>query len=65
VKLLEFLIKLITPTGGTVFDPFAGTGTTGEAAMNLGFNAILIEQELEYYSDCVRRLADWFKQNPS
>jgi DNA modification methylase len=34
VKLLESFITLITPCGGTVFDPFAGTGTTGEAAMN-------------------------------
>jgi site-specific DNA-methyltransferase (adenine-specific) len=65
VKLIEWFITLITPPGGTVLDPFAGSGTTGEAAMNLGFNSILIEQELEYYNDCVKRLSDWQKRNRS
>jgi site-specific DNA-methyltransferase (adenine-specific) len=64
VKLIEWFITLITPGSGTVLDPFAGSGTTGEAAMNLGFNSILIERELEYYDDCVRRLRGWLKRNP-
>ena len=59
VKLIESFVTLITPVGGTILDPFAGTGTTGEAAMNKGFSAILIEQEPEYYQDCLRRLAKW------
>lgn len=59
IKLLEYLVRLITPMGGIVLDPFAGSGTTGQAAINLGMGCVLIEQELEYYQDCVRRLALW------
>jgi site-specific DNA-methyltransferase (adenine-specific) len=59
VKLLEWLLKLITPPGATALDPFAGTGPTGEAAMNLGMKVILIEKEPEYHQDCLRRLKRW------
>lgn len=57
IALMEYLCKLICPPGGTILDPFAGSGTTGEAACSLGFNAILIERELQYVQDCERRLA--------
>jgi site-specific DNA-methyltransferase (adenine-specific) len=56
VKLLEWLVKLITPPGGIVLDPFAGTGSTGQAARNLGFGCILIEQDESYVADIKRRL---------
>jgi site-specific DNA-methyltransferase (adenine-specific) len=56
VKLLEWLIKLITPPGGTVLDPFAGIGSTGQAARNLGFDCILIEQNEAYATVIHRRL---------
>ena len=56
VRLLEWLVKLVTPPGGTVLDPFAGTGSTGQAAMNLGFDCILIEQDETYVADIRRRL---------
>jgi DNA modification methylase len=56
VKLLEWLVKLVTPPGGIVLDPFAGTGSTGQAAMNLGFHCILIEQAETYVADICRRL---------
>jgi site-specific DNA-methyltransferase (adenine-specific) len=46
----------VPPPGGTVLDPFAGTGTTGEAATREGFKAILIEREAEYLADIDRRL---------
>jgi len=39
-----------------VLDPFAGTGTTGEAAWREGMNAILIEREAEYVEDIRRRM---------
>lgn len=55
IKLLKYLLTLITPPGGTVLDPFAGSGTTGAAAMELGYDAILIEKEDEYYNDIERR----------
>lgn len=48
VKLMEWLITLVTPPDGIVLDPFAGSGTTGVAARNLGVNCILIEREKEY-----------------
>lgn len=56
VKLMQYLCKLITPKGGTILDPFAGTGTTGEAASYEGFSAILIEREKEYADYATRRL---------
>jgi len=55
IKLMEYLIKLITPPGGTVLDPFMGSGSTGVAAKRLGFNFIGIERELEYVEIAKRR----------
>lgn len=57
VDLMQWLVRLITPPGGTVLDPFAGTGTTGEAAWREGFKAVLIERETEYQEDIRRRMA--------
>lgn len=57
VDLMAWLVRLVTPPGGVVLDPFAGTGTTGLAAMGGGFSAILIEREPEYHADIQRRLA--------
>ena len=48
IKLMEYLIKLVTPPGGVVLDPFAGSGTTLVSAKNLGFNAVVIEMSEEY-----------------
>lgn len=56
VGLMQWLCRLITPRGGTVLDPFAGTGPTGEAAWREGMRAILIEREAEYVEDIARRL---------
>lgn len=55
--LMEWLVQLVTPPGGTVLDPFAGTGSTGLAAQRLGMEAILIEQDAEYVADIKRKLA--------
>jgi DNA modification methylase len=41
--LMEYLCRLVTPPGGTVLDPFMGSGSTGKAAMNEGFNFVGIE----------------------
>ena len=46
--LMEWLVTLITPPGGVVLDPFAGSGTTLEAARSKGFSAIGIEREPDY-----------------
>lgn len=48
VKLMEWLVRLVTPPGGTVLDPFMGSGTTGVAAINQGFNFIGCELMEEY-----------------
>lgn len=56
VDLLRWLVRLLTPPGGTVLDPFAGTGTTAEAAWREGFASILVEREAEYQTDIRRRL---------
>lgn len=56
LDLIQYLCRLVTPPGGTVLDPFAGTGTTGEAAWREGFKAILIEREAEYQADIARRM---------
>jgi DNA modification methylase len=57
LDLMQYLCRLVTPKGGTVLDPFAGTGTTGEAAFREGFNAVLIEREPEYQADIRRRMS--------
>jgi DNA modification methylase len=57
IDLKRYLVRLLTPPGGVALDPFAGTGTTGEAAWREGFQAILIEREAEYVADIERRLA--------
>lgn len=56
LDLMQYLVRLVTPRGGTVLDPFAGTGTTGEAAWREGMKAILIEREAEYQEDIARRM---------
>ncbi|WP_443095049.1 DNA-methyltransferase [Rothia koreensis] len=48
LKLMEYLVTLVTPPEGTILDPFAGSGTTIEAAINKEFNAIGIEREADY-----------------
>lgn len=55
IALLRWLVRLVTPPGGTILDPFAGSGTTGAAALAEGFNAVLIEREKEYLADIHRR----------
>ncbi len=56
VKLMEYLITLITPPNGIVLDPFLGSGTTAVAALNLGKQYIGIELNPEYIEIAKRRL---------
>lgn len=48
IALMQYLIRHITPPGGVVLDPFAGSGTTAEAALREGIDCILMEAEPEY-----------------
>jgi site-specific DNA-methyltransferase (adenine-specific) len=57
LKLMRYLVRLVTPPGGTVLDPFAGSGTTLVAAKEEGFNFIGIELEPEYIEIAEARLA--------
>ena len=63
VKLMRYLIKLITPPNGTVLDPFMGSGTTGIAAKLEGFNFVGIEKEEEYIKIAEARIKN-YKENP-
>ena len=56
LTLLEWLVELITPPGGVVLDPFAGSGTTLQAALNKGFQPIGIEQDADYIKLIEKRL---------
>lgn len=57
LDLMQWLARMLCPAGGTILDPFAGTGTTAEAAFREGFSAVLIEREAEYRADIARRMA--------
>ena len=57
VALMEWLVSLIVPPGGVVLDPFAGSGTTLQAAINKGFQPIGIEQDADYIKLIEQRLA--------
>lgn len=46
--LMAWLVRLVTPPGGTVLDPFTGSGSTGIAALREGFGFVGIEREAEY-----------------
>ena len=56
LELMRYLVRLVTPKDGLVLDPFAGTGTTGEACKLEGRNYYLIEKTKEYISDIEKRI---------
>jgi site-specific DNA-methyltransferase (adenine-specific) len=61
LSLMRYLIKLVTPKGGLVLDPFAGTGTTGEACILEDRQYYLIEQSTDYMKDLEKRLNKYNK----
>jgi DNA modification methylase len=54
--LMQYLVRLVTPSNGTVLDPFTGSGSTGKAATLEGFNFIGIEQSAEYVEIATARI---------
>lgn len=54
--LMRYLCRLVTPPGGTVLDPFMGSGSTGKAALLEGFLFIGIERDADYVEIARRRL---------
>jgi site-specific DNA-methyltransferase (adenine-specific) len=56
IALMRWLCRLITPPGGVVLDPFAGSGSTGAAALAEGFEFVGVEREQEYFEIALARL---------
>ncbi len=64
IDLMRWLVRLVTPPGGTVLDPFCGSGTTGCACALEGFEFVGVEREEEYALIAEARIAFWAKQPP-
>ncbi len=62
IKLMEYLVRLITPPNGKVLDPFMGSGSTGCACVKLGFDFTGIELNEESFLISQKRI-DYFKDN--
>ncbi|WP_333837971.1 DNA methyltransferase [Novosphingobium sp.] len=56
LSLMEWLVSMVTPPGGLVLDPFAGTGTTAAAASKLGMQSLSIEASPDHIRDIAVRL---------
>ena len=56
IKLMKYLCRLITPKGGTILDPFMGSGSTGMAAKEENFDFVGIEKEQEYFNIASARI---------
>lgn len=56
LKLIRYLVRLITPPNGIVLDPFTGSGTTLEASLLEGFSFVGIEKQAEYIPDIKARI---------
>jgi site-specific DNA-methyltransferase (adenine-specific) len=58
LELIRHLVRLVTPPGGVILDPFGGSGTTALAALAEGFDAIVIERERESFETAARRIEE-------
>lgn len=56
LKVMDWLVKMVTPKNGVVLDPFTGSGSTGVAAINNNYNFIGIEKDPNYYLIAKTRL---------
>lgn len=64
IRLMEWLCNLLTPPGGTILDPFMGSGTTGIAAGRNGFDFIGCELQSDYHALATERIAHWTNYRP-
>jgi len=62
VDLMRWLCRLVTPPGGLVLDPFAGSGTTGVACAAEGLQFLGMEREEQYVEIAMRRVATAYAQ---
>lgn len=63
LALMRYLVRLVTPPGGVVLDPFTGSGTTGMAALLEGFGFIGFENKLDYLPIALSRVAWAAREN--
>lgn len=63
LKLMDHLVQMVTPKGGTTLDPFMGSGTTGISAVRNGFRFIGIEKDDEYFEIAEARMDYLLKQS--
>jgi site-specific DNA-methyltransferase (adenine-specific) len=59
IKLMQYLVKMITPPNGVVLDPFCGSGTTGVACKLDGFQFVGLEQDPEYAKIAEARITNY------
>jgi DNA modification methylase len=62
IALMRWLVRLVTPPGGTVLDPFTGSGSTGCAAVLEDFDFVGIEKDREYVEIASARMSHWAAQ---
>jgi len=62
VKLMQYLVRLITPPNGIVLDPFCGSGTTGIACKLEGFQFVGMEQDAEYSKIAEARINNYVEE---
>ena len=66
IKLMQYLVKMITPPNGIVLDPFCGSGTTGVACKLDGFSFVGLEQDTEYTKIAEARIEKYIdKEKPN
>ncbi|PZR85256.1 MAG: site-specific DNA-methyltransferase [Stutzerimonas stutzeri] len=61
-ELMEVLVKVVAPTGGTILDPFMGSGSTGVAAVASGRGFVGIERDRGHFDTACRRISDEMKR---
>lgn len=64
LALMRYLVRLVTPPGGVVLDPFLGSGTTAVAALQECFRVIGIERDEHSYRTALHRIADEVMADP-
>jgi site-specific DNA-methyltransferase (adenine-specific) len=62
IKLMQYLVRLVTPPNGIVLDPFCGSGTTGVACKLEGFDFIGLEQDTEYCKIAQARIDNYVEE---
>ena len=62
VDLMKYLVKLVTPKGGVVLDPFNGSGSTGMACVELGMEYVGCELDPNYVEIANKRIGAWYER---